>query len=338
MKTPPAGAVLLAVTCVWGSTFVVTKDLIASAPPFLYLVLRFGLAGILLAPFLHARWRTTRSPCFWRDALLLGALNACGLVFQVFGQVYTSPAKSSFLTSLGTPLTALVGLLLYRAIPTPPQRVAMALASLGLVLLTWPPAGSSLNLGDLLTIGCAIVYAVFIVEAARRAPRQDPMALAVVLVLLSALVYIACCCACHVAMKSWPASEWPAILRLEARPFPRGPRAAVELGYMAVVCVAIVMPVQTWALQRLSATTAAIIFAIEPVVATGLAVAFRGASEWPGPRGATGGFLVLCAVYVAEGRSLRRRRKSAQRPSIHTGASDEEPGPLNEQPPDFGPQ
>jgi drug/metabolite transporter (DMT)-like permease len=255
----------------------------------------------------------------------------------VFGQVYTTPAKSSFLTSLGTPLTAVIGLLVHRTVPTRAQRLAIALASIGLVLLTWPPAGARLNHGDLLTIACAIVYAVFVVEAARRAPRHDPLALAVGLVIVSATTYLVCWAACRAAIALLPPEGWPALLRLEARPFPRGLRVALELAYMAVVCVALVMPVQTWALQRLSATTAAIIFALEPVVATALAVAVGGASEWPGARGATGGFLVLCAVYAAEGKRLRRRRRPTSASSASGPSSGGDPPPT-EQPEDLGPQ
>ena len=135
---PSAGLVLLACTCVWASTFAVTKELVATAPPLLYLTLRFGAAALLLTPLLLWRRASLRSPGFLRDSLVLGLLNASGLVFQVLGQVYTTASKSAFITSLNTPLTALVGLLVYRIVPTMGQRVAVALASFGLVLLTWP--------------------------------------------------------------------------------------------------------------------------------------------------------------------------------------------------------
>jgi drug/metabolite transporter (DMT)-like permease len=58
-------------------------------------------------------------------------------------------------------------------------------------------------------------------------------------------------------------------------------------------------------MRRMSATHAAIVFALEPVFATGLAIAVEGGSEWPGPRGAAGALLIFVGVVASE---LRRGR------------------------------
>jgi drug/metabolite transporter (DMT)-like permease len=301
---PSPGPVLLVCTFVWASTFIVTKDMVAGAPPFLYLTLRYGIAAVLLLPLMLKK-RAALDRRFWTDALVIAAFASVGLAFQVLGQVYTSASKSAFITSLNTPLTALVGLLLYRSVPTRAQRVGVALATLGLLLLSWPRGASGINPGDLLTVGAAVLFSFYIVEAARRAPRHDAVALSVVQVVAGALFFALACGTVHVLAQH---GAMPAELaRLELRPFPHGRRVAVELAYMSIVCVAIITLVQTWAMQRLTATTAAVIFAIEPVVATLIAVAVDGDAEWPGPRGVAGAFCVLCAVYVAERRSLGRR-------------------------------
>ncbi len=114
--------------------------------------------------------------------------------------------------------------------------------------------------------------------------------------------------------------DLPELLRYELRPFPRGVTTMVQMAYLSLVCVAGIMLAQTWALQRLPASTAAVIYALESVVATALAVLVNGTSEWPGPRGATGGFLVLCAIYVAEGRR-RARSVDHKATSASHGAS-----------------
>jgi drug/metabolite transporter (DMT)-like permease len=295
VKAPPAGLVLLAATVAWGSTFVVTASLLEDAPPLTYLALRFGAATLVLLP-LAPRLRASRG--LVRDALVLGLLNACGLLLQVFGQCYTTPAKSSFITSLNTPLTALCGLLLYRQVPTRAQRIAIVLATAGLCLLTWPPPGARINPGDLYTVGCAVLYAVFIVESARRAPRHDAITMAVAQVVIAAVLFAGC------AMLARSIHADTNLLELEARPFPHGARVLWQMAYMSTVCVAGTMIAQTWALQRLPATTSAVIYSLEPVVATALSMALGDAG--PGPRGTTGAVLVLCAVYVAEGRELRR--------------------------------
>ena len=316
MKKPSAKLVLLLVTCGWGSTFIVTKALLRDAPPFLYLAIRFSIATLALLPVVL--WRGLGVPRgnwrpFLRDSVVLGLLNAVGLVLQVFGQVYTSPAKSAFITSLNTPLTALFGLIVYRELPTRGQRVGVALASVGLLLLTWPLDGARFNPGDLLTVGCAILYAGFIVESARRTPRHGALSLAFSQIVIATLLFTSFA----IVARLLPFTDGE-LLRLELRPYPRGITAALQMAYMSLVCVAAIMLVQTWALHRLPATTAAVIYSLESVVATALAVIVGGASEWPGPRGATGGFLVLCAIYVAEGR--RRRSSSASATTASDGS------------------
>ena len=82
--------------------------------------------------------------------MVLGVLNSLGLVLQVIGQVFTTASKSAFITSLNTPLVPLVALRVYRTRPSKPQLVAVVLATLGLMLLTYPAGGARWNAGDLL--------------------------------------------------------------------------------------------------------------------------------------------------------------------------------------------
>src|SRR4051794_10831084 len=162
--------VLVGVTVLWGSTFIVTKDIVRDAPPMLYLVFRFGIAAVLL---LALYGRGARKRQLLIDGALLGVLNSLGLILQVIGQVYTTASKSAFITSLNTPLVPIVSFALYRTRPSPPQLVAVVLATVGLMLLTYPVGGARWNLGDLYTIGCAVFYAFTIVQIARRSPRHD---------------------------------------------------------------------------------------------------------------------------------------------------------------------
>src|SRR5262249_40401289 len=89
------------VTVLWGSTFIVTKDVVRAAPPMLYLVFRFGLAALVLFGLYGRRVRGRRLIV---DGVVLGVLNSLGLVLQVIGQVFTTASKSAFITSLNTPL------------------------------------------------------------------------------------------------------------------------------------------------------------------------------------------------------------------------------------------
>ena len=290
--------ILVGVTILWGSTFAVTKSIVHDAPPLVYLTFRFGLGAALMAVFYFRKMPRSRRAIV--DGTVLGLLNSAGLVLQVFGQVYTSASKSAFITSLNTPLVPLVGYFFYRGRPTRPQLAAVAIATAGLFLLTFPGWGARWNRGDLLTVGCALWYSFTILEIARRTPHHDAITLTIVQLISAALFFCALTFAAHTVIAMTPPASLPDFLLLEARPLHPDPRLLSEGLYMAVVCTMITFSAQTWAMARMTATHAAVIFALEPVFATVIALAYTGAGEWPGARGATGAVLVLIAVAVSE--------------------------------------
>ncbi len=296
-------AVLVGMAFLWATTFIITKDIVFGAPPLAFLSIRFGAAALLMAILCFRR--LADSPRTVRAGLVLGALNTGGLVLQVFGQAYTSASKSAFITSLNTPLTPLMALLLYRTRPTPRQLLTVAIASGGLFLLTWPESGMRWNSGDLLTIGCACMYALTICEIARRSPGHDALALSAAQIIGSAVMIALLWLGTRVLLAHMPLARLPEPFFLESRALVFSPRLAWEVAYMSIVCTVITFVGQTWAMSKMSATRAAIIFALEPVFATAIAVTVSGAREWPGARGATGAALVLAAVVASE---LKLRR------------------------------
>ncbi|MGZ3405143.1 MAG: DMT family transporter, partial [Polyangia bacterium] len=203
--------ILVGVTVLWGSTFIVTKDIVRDAPPMLYLVFRFGLAAVLM---LALYGKGARKKQLLVDGVLLGVLNSLGLILQVYGQVYTTASKSAFITSLNTPLVPLVAFTLYRTRPSTPQLVAVVLATVGLMLLTYPAGGARWNTGDLYTVGCAIFYAFTIVQIARRSPRHDARALTVVQLVTAALVFTVALVLAKLCLRLIPPVSLPEVVRL----------------------------------------------------------------------------------------------------------------------------
>ena len=298
--------VLVGVTILWGSTFIITKDIVRQAPPMLYLVFRFGIAAlVMIAIYWRQIARELRNRQLLVDGFVLGLLNSLGLVLQVIGQAFTTASKSAFITSLNTPLVPVVSFGLHRLRPGKPQLVAVVLATVGLMLLTYPVGGARWNAGDLYTVGCAILYAFTIVQIARRSPRHDARPLTAVQIATATLTF---CCALALAklcIHTISPASLPDFARLEARPLVWTPKLVVEVVYMAVACTFVTFGLQTWAMARMSATHAAIVFALEPVFATAMAIGWEGSAEWPGARGASGAAIVMIAVAVSE---LPRRR------------------------------
>lgn len=295
---------LAATTLLWGSTFIVTKDVVRTVAPLLYVTLRFGIAALALLAFFPRSWRPSRRVL--RDGLVLGIGQASGLLLQVLAQVYTTASKASFITALSTVLTPLLALWLYRVLPRRQQVAGVALATIGLALLTWPGASVGWNRGDLLSLGCAVLYAVVIVETARRAKGADAAVLTTWQTVFGALFFVVLLVGAHGLLAVLPDARLPEILRLEARPFPVTAAAWAQILYMALVCTVLTFLAQTFAMARMSAARAAVVFSLEPVFATALAVVVDGAAEWPGGRGVLGGALILVGVLCSELRRAQR--------------------------------
>jgi drug/metabolite transporter (DMT)-like permease len=280
-----ADAVLVAVTVVWGADFVLVKNLLGVVAPLPFLFWRFTLAMILCALFLPGRRRTARLAA---DGIYLGLLLALGMGLQILGQAETTASNASFLTGMASVLTPVAAFLLTRKLPTLENGLGISLAGVGFVLMTFPAGSLVVNRGDLLVFGCGVVFAFYIVEMAERSPRHDTLWFTTIQIFV-------------VAVAAGGATLWtgglPAV-RSGVEPLLSRPGLLVQALSLVVVGTAGTYAFQTWAQRHMSATHAAIIYTLEPVVTALLAGWFLG--ERLGPRGWAGGVLVLAGIAVSE--------------------------------------
>jgi drug/metabolite transporter (DMT)-like permease len=285
-------AVLLAVTIVWGSSFVVVRHALDTAPPLGLLFWRFafatGVAGVALVLL-----RRPRPRGFGRDALVLGSLLAVGMTLQVIGQAETTATKAALLTGLAVVLTPLVAVVRTRRLPTLENGMGITLASLGFVLLTLPPRGSPWQAGDLWVAACGTVFAFYGVELAERAGRHDTLWLTAAML---ALVTVAAGAA-WLLLRAGPLSHLP-VAALESGPIPWSGSFPLSVAYLGSLCTLAAFLGWTWSQGRMSAIHGAIILALEPVVASLLAAWLLG--ERIGARGIGGALLVLLGIVVSE--------------------------------------
>ncbi len=285
-----ADGVLVAITAIWGASFVVVQDAVRLADPFTFLLLRFTVGASVLT---LRDWRAFADRRLLAAGAGLGVLLFVGFITQTAGLQFTTPSRSGFLTGLSVLLVPFVGLLLFRKWPSPPVLLGVALAVAGLWFLTDGMSGSTgtTGKGDLLTVACAIAFAFYIVllEPAARVHRSTPL----------------------VAVQLWAV----ALLALLALPFvPRHLVAAPALWwavvYTGVLSTAVCLLAQTWAQARTSAVRAALIFALEPVFAAIWSVGLG--RERLGTRELAGGTLIVLGILAAElGGALWARRRTA---------------------------
>jgi len=285
----PAALALVAVTVVWGTTFIVNAEVLGREPPVGYVASRFVLAAIVLNAATLFRRRT---PGLWRDSIGMGVLLSLGMGAQIVGQTETSASKTAFITGLSVVLTPVVALIRTRRAPRAAVLAGVALATAGFALLSWPAEGGGVNRGDLMVLACAVLFAIYFVENEIRSPRHDPF-------LYTARQMIAASLTLSGA-SLWLKRAHPALTaaRFEARPFLLDRGFLIAIAYMTVFATIGTFSVQNWAQARLTATRAAIIFALEPVWAAIFAAIILG--ERMGLRGYLGGILVIAGILVSE--------------------------------------
>jgi drug/metabolite transporter (DMT)-like permease len=280
---------LVLVTLVWGTTFIVNAEVLGREPPLAYVAARFVLAALILNGAALGR---TGTRGIWRDSLGMGVLLALGMGAQIVGQTETSASKTAFITGLSVVLTPVVGLFRTRRLPGPAVLAGVALATGGFALLSWPAGGGGVNRGDLMVFACAVFFAVYFVENEQRSPRHDPLLYTARQMIAAAATLGGASLFLRYARPSL------AIAALEQRTFSLDHRFLVAVGYMTLFATVGTFTVQNWAQARLSATRAAVIFALEPVWAALFAAAIL--SERMGVRGYAGGALVIAGIVVSE--------------------------------------
>jgi drug/metabolite transporter (DMT)-like permease len=240
----PALLVLLAVTAVWGVTFVQVKDAVAVYPLFAFLALRFAIASGTLAIPGAARLRGLGRAGLGAG-VLAGAILGSGCALQTAGLERTTVSSTGFITGMYVVLTPLLALAVLRLRVGRGAWVGVVLATAGLALLAGVHRGSPL--GDLLVLAGAAVYSLQIVLMERYAPRYDAIAFTLVEMLsaFGGLLAIA--------------------VALRDLPFPHGWTVWSALLVTGIFASALAFLAQTWAQRRTTAARTAVAFSMEPV-------------------------------------------------------------------------
>lgn len=284
-----ADLALVGITLIWGSTFIVNAKVIGREPPISYLAVRFSIAALVL---LVASARQVRTPSIVRDSVFLGVVLTLGMAFQIAGQTETSASKTAFITGLSVVLTPFFAIFRTRRGPGIANLLGVLLATAGFFLLSWPSGGGHVNRGDVLVFVCALMFAVYIVENAQRAPRHPTLRFtAFQLTAAAATLWI---------LSFWLRVGRPplAIVAFEARPMLFDRPFIAAISYMTVFATLITFIVTTWAQTKMSATHAAVIYALEPFWTAIFAALILG--ERLGVRGLAGGALVIAGIVVSE--------------------------------------
>lgn len=178
---------LIICSLVWGMAFAAQDTAMDYIQPFTFVFMRSAITFLVLLAITPVINRLSGEDASAEKAplstyLKVGGLLGCFLVsatiLQQIGIVYTTPAKSGFVTALYIVIVPLLGLFMGRKVHLPVW-IGVLLSLIGLCLLC-VQTDLSLNFGDVLTMGCALVFSLHILMVDRFAGKLNAFRLSTV--------------------------------------------------------------------------------------------------------------------------------------------------------------
>jgi drug/metabolite transporter (DMT)-like permease len=285
-----AVAALVVAAFVYGATFVVNKSALSQIGPLTLVGWRFLIGAVVLLVIAFPR-----GSHIWRDGTITGLALFAGYVFQTSGLALTSASNSALITGLYVVFTPLLAGLFRRRRP-PTLVLGAALAAFGGIFLLTNTDGLTMSRGDLLTLGCAVAFALHILALARWAPSHPVVPFtAVQLTITAALAMPLALLVDGVAIP--PRSVWAAIVI-----------TGIGVGVAAFL-------LQVWGQTIIGPSTSAIILAAESAFAVATAWVVLG--ERLDVRGWAGTALIVVSIFLVV---TRQEDEESQRAEALTAA------------------
>ena len=289
-----AELVLIAITMVWGATFLIIHIAMRYSGPLFFVGLRFLAAGGAATLLFRPAFRSiTKHEIVAGTAI--GGMIFLGYSLQTAGLATIASSQSAFITSLYVPMVPVLQLVVLRRAPHPMSWAGVVLAFAGLILLAGPNAGTlSLSIGELLTLVGAMAIATEIILIGRYAGEVDSRRVTIIQLFVAGILAF---CAMPVMGEAVPAFSWVWVA------------SGVGLG----IASAIMQLGMNWAQRTISPTRATVIYAGEPVWG---GLVGRIAGDQLPSLAVAGAGLIISGVLVSEWRPkiLQNRLKKKSQP------------------------
>ncbi|MGO3892282.1 MAG: DMT family transporter [Paenalcaligenes sp.] len=279
---------LVAVTMLWGTTFLIIHTAMQYSGPLFFVGLRFVTAGIIgWVVFRRAMRGITRIELL--AGTVIGASIFAGYGLQTYGLQTVSSSMSGFITALYVPIVPLLQWLVWRKAPSLMTLIGVTLAFIGLVLLAGPTtAGFSLSSGEIATLIGAFAIAVEVILISYFAGKVNVQRITVVQTGAAGVLSFLCM---PFVGESVPEFSWVWLV------------AAVGLGLSSMV----IQYTMNWAQRTVTPTRATLIYASEPVWA---GIVGRIAGDRLPAIAIIGGALIVLGVLVSEFKLPRRKKRA----------------------------
>jgi drug/metabolite transporter (DMT)-like permease len=273
------GEIALTITAIiWGSGFVASSISLEHFTPYQILAGRFIIGTIILSIIFHKRLKNINKSTIIKGAVL-GIFLYLAFALQTVGLQYTTPSKNAFLTAVNVVIVPFIAFVMYKRKIDMYELVGAILAMVGVGILSLK-LSSDINIGDLLTLGCAFGFAFHIFYTAKYVKDSDPVSLTLIQMLTAAVIG-----SLVVVFKG----ETSVVIETEG---------LFSLLYLGVFSTTIAYLLQTVAQKMITETKAAIILSTEAFWGMVFSVAIL--DEVMTVKMVLGAILILCAIIISE--------------------------------------
>ncbi|MGG3800871.1 DMT family transporter [Metabacillus fastidiosus] len=278
MKQYIGDGMLLTTAIIWGSGFVVTAIALDYLTAYQVMAGRFVLAALILTILFGYKFKKFTKTVVWKGAVL-GTILYIAFALQTVGLHYTTPSKNAFLTAVNVVIVPLIAYLIYKRKIDRYEIFGSGIAIIGIGFLSLQ-GSMTINIGDLLSLACAVGFAFDIFYTNRFIQKEDAISLTIVQFITAALISV---------VVMFTQGDIPTTIEKEA---------VYSIVYLAVFSTTIAYLLQNIAHQYTTATKAAIILSTESFFGMLLSVLLL--HEMLTGRMVMGAVLIMTAILIAE--------------------------------------
>jgi drug/metabolite transporter (DMT)-like permease len=273
------GEIALTITAIiWGSGFVASAIALDHFTPYQILAGRFIIGTLILGVIFHKKLKNIDKSTMIKGAVL-GIFLYLAFALQTVGLQYTTPSKNAFLTAVNVVIVPFIAFVMYKRKIDMYELVGAILAMIGVGVLSLK-LSADINIGDLLTLGCAFGFAFHIFYTAKYVKDSDPILLTLIQMITAAIIG-----SIVVVLKG----ETSVVMEKEGM---------FSLLYLGVFSTTIAYLLQTVAQKMITETKAAIILSTESFWGMVFSVAIL--DEAMTIKMVLGAILILGAIIISE--------------------------------------
>ncbi|WHZ02489.1 DMT family transporter [Neobacillus sp. YX16] len=273
------GEIALTITAIiWGSGFVASSISLEYFTPYQILAGRFLIGAIVLTVIFHKKLKNINKSTMIKGAVL-GIFLYLAFALQTVGLQFTTPSKNAFLTAVNVVIVPFIAFVIYKRKIDMYELMGAILAMVGVGILSLK-LSAGINIGDLLTLGCAFGFAFHIFFTAKYVKDSDPVSLTLIQMMTAAIIGVI------------------VVLFRGETSFVIEKEGMFSLLYLGIFSTTIAYLLQTVAQKMITETKAAIILSTESFWGMVFSVAIL--DETMTIKMVIGAILILTAIIISE--------------------------------------